>query len=215
MSEQDIDSDLGRLIDAIKNNHKVCAMGMSGGDRALPKPGEGDIDLFIYCSEIPEKAERQEILAACSAFIDQVNVGRFESERWGHGDGCSLDGVETWLMYFKAGEAVDDLETLLSGDYVWRTENYYYPLGRCAMWQTMRWLYDGNGFASKFNQRLGTYPVSLKKKVIFFHLDPLQDREDLTRAVTRKDVFFYHFALDLALDHFLQIIFALTIPSPK
>jgi hypothetical protein len=36
--------------------------------------------------------------------------------------------------------------------------------------------------------------------------------------VQRKDVFFFHFALDLALDHFLQVLFALNreyFPSRK
>ncbi len=46
----------------------------------------------------------------------------------------------------------------------------------------------------------------------------LADNEDLERAVQRKDLFFYHFALDLALDHFLQVLFALNntfFPSRK
>jgi len=46
----------------------------------------------------------------------------------------------------------------------------------------------------------------------------LGDREDLERAVVRKDVLFYHFALDLALDHYLQALFAVNrtyFPSRK
>ena len=36
----------------------------------------------------------------------------------------------------------------------------------------------------------------------------LGDTEDLERATLRGDALFYHFALDLALDHFLQALFA-------
>lgn len=46
----------------------------------------------------------------------------------------------------------------------------------------------------------------------------MEDVEDLERAAVRKDVLFYHFALDIALDHFLQALFALNrvyFPSRK
>ncbi|MPM89465.1 hypothetical protein SDC9_136574 [bioreactor metagenome] len=51
-----------------------------------------------------------------------------------------------------------------------------------------------------------------------FHSEQLRDTEDLERADARKDVLFYHFALDLALDHFLLVLFALNrvyFPSRK
>jgi hypothetical protein len=49
-------------------------------------------------------------------------------------------------------------------------------------------------------------------------LDELKDTEDLERAVVRKDVLFYHFAIDIAIDHFLQSLFAINrayFPSRK
>lgn len=55
-------------------------------------------------------------------------------------------------------------------------------------------------------------------KLIAFHLDQLRDVEDLERAVLRNDPLFFHFALDLALDHFLQALFAMNrryFPSRK
>jgi len=51
-----------------------------------------------------------------------------------------------------------------------------------------------------------------------YHLDELEDTEDLQRAVARKDVLFYHFAMDIAIDHFLQALFAINrtyFPSRK
>jgi hypothetical protein len=49
-------------------------------------------------------------------------------------------------------------------------------------------------------------------------LDKLEDTEDLKRAVVRKDVLFYHFAMDISIDHFLQALFAINktyFPSRK
>jgi len=51
-----------------------------------------------------------------------------------------------------------------------------------------------------------------------FHTEALCDTEDMERAAARGDVLFYHFALDIALDHFLQALFALNreyFPSRK
>ncbi len=127
-------------------------------------------------------------------------------------------GVETWLMYFTLAEARAELEAILAGRYLGRLDSYYYPIGRCAMWKTMRILYDPDGFLQSFKARLETYPEELAGAVVAHHVQALGDVEDLERAVRRKDVFFYHFALDLALDHFLQAAFALNreyFPSRK
>jgi hypothetical protein len=54
--------------------------------------------------------------------------------------------------------------------------------------------------------------------VINHHSKALGDIEDIERAVQRKDMLFFHFALDLALDDFLQTLFALNkayFPSRK
>jgi len=86
------------------------------------------------------------------------------------------------------------------------------------MWKAMRIFYDPDGFLQSFQQRLAEYPAALAKAVVHHHLDALEDVEDLERAVVRKDVLFYHFALDLALDHFLQALFAMNreyFPSRK
>jgi hypothetical protein len=35
---------------------------LSGGARPFPEPGEGDIDLFVYCTEVPARHEQRELL---------------------------------------------------------------------------------------------------------------------------------------------------------
>jgi hypothetical protein len=82
----------------------------------------------------------------------------------------------------------------------------------------MQSLYDPDGFLVSLQGRLRAYPQELAQALIAYHLQALEDGEDLERAVRRRDVFFFHFALDLALDHFLQALFALNreyFPSRK
>ncbi|HSK86708.1 MAG TPA: DUF4037 domain-containing protein [Anaerolineales bacterium] len=150
--------------------------------------------------------------------IEHVETGKLEGGHWGQGDCLLMAGVETWLLYFTVAEACAELEAILAGKYLGRLDSYYYPIGRCAMWRTMRSFYDPDGILKSFKQRLAEYPQSLRMAMIDHHLAALDDVEDLERAVGRRDVFFFHFALDLALDHFLQALFALNreyFPSRK
>jgi hypothetical protein len=213
-----IEISINKLIEAIARHPFVRAIGLSGGERPLPEPGEGDIDLFVYCTEIPDVSQRLDMLTALQDDLTQLRVGLVESGHWGQGDSLRLDGVETWLLYFTISEARAELDAILAGQYLERLDSYYYPIGRCAMWKTMRVFYDPDRVLRSFKKRLAEYPAALMTAVIDHHLEALRDAEDMERAVRRKDVFFYHFALDLALDHMLQALFALNqeyFPSRK
>jgi hypothetical protein len=218
MRAENIETGIRRLVDTLKNESWVSAVGLSGGDRPFPEPGQGDIDLFVYCREIPPKSQREAVLSTLDECIGPICAGRLQGGHWGQGDSCQIAGVETWLLYFTVEEARAELEDTLQGKHLWHVDHYYYPLGRCAMWKTMRVLYDPDGMLATFKTRLADYPAGLAKAVIDYHKAALGDVEDIERAVRRKDVFFYHFVLDLALDHFLQILFALNrtyFPSRK
>jgi len=213
-----IETVINKLVNALTHHSSIRAIGLSGGEGPLPKPGEGDIDLFVYCTEIPAGSERQEMLMSLRGEVGQVEIGKLTSGHWGQGDCMSIAGVETWLLYFTVAEARAELEAILAGKYLGRLDSYYYPIGRCAMWKSMRELYDPDGILGSFKQQLANYPQELQLAVSNYHLKALEDVEDLERAVARKDVFFFHFALDLALDHFLQALFALNkeyFPSRK
>ena len=214
----DIETAIDQLVQVVACHSAVRAIGLSGGERPLPKPGEGDIDLFVYCAEIPTDHERREVLLPLQGEIERLEMSRVESGHWGTGDCLWLAGVETWLLYFTLAEARAELAALLGGQYLGRSDSYYYPLGRCAMWKIMRVLYDPAGVLHSFKSRLTEYPAGLASAVVQHHLTALDDVEDLDRAVQRTDVLFFHFALDLALDHFLQTLFALNreyFPSRK
>lgn len=206
------------LIDSISTKEAVQSIGISGGKNQLLKAGDGDIDVFIYCDIIPEFEVRQAIINQLGDLLQESRINVFEGGHWGTGDFALINGVETWLMYFSVNTTLNDLEAILNGDYPDKLDNYYYPVGRCAMLKDINILYDRNGFLHSLKERLSEYPERLAKMLIQFHLNELEDIEDLERAVVRKDVLFYHFAMDIAIDHFLQALFAVNktyFPSRK
>lgn len=206
------------LFDQISALTEIQSIGISGGQAPLPQVGEGDIDVFIYCDTIPTIERRQAILGQMEERIQESKVNVFEGGHWGTGDFLLVNGIETWLMYFTVDETVTDLEAILKGEFPDKLENYYYPIGRCGMLRNIRVMYDRDSFLQDLKSRLAEYPDSLSRVLSVYHLNGLEDTEDLERAVMRKDVLFYHFALDLALDHFLQALFALNktyFPSRK
>jgi hypothetical protein len=213
-----IETGLNKLVSVLAQHNSIRAIGLSGGERPLPQPGEADIDLFVYCTAIPSKKEREEMFISLEGEIEQIEVGKLESGHWGQGDCFLLSGVETWLLYFTIEESRAELDAILDGQYLGRLDSYYYPIGRCAMWTAMQVFHDPDSFLRSIKQCLEEYPHELASAVLKHHLNALEDVEDLERAVQRKDVFFYHFAFDLALDHFLQASFALNrkyFPSRK
>jgi hypothetical protein len=209
---------LDTLIDNISKMKEVQSIGMSGSKTPLPKVGQGDIDIFIYGDEIPEIEKRQAIVEQMGDLLQEGRINVFERGHWGTGDLVLINGVETWLMYFTINESSKDVEAILNGEYPDKLDNYYYPIGRCAMLKDINILCDKNGYLYSLKKRLSEYPDGLAKTLIEYHLGELDDLEDLERAVTRKDVLFYHFAMDIAMDHFLQALFAINktyFPSRK
>ena len=209
---------LDRLVSQISGLDMVQSIGISGSKSPLPEKGEGDIDLFIYCDALPGPVPRQAVLNALHGIIGESRAGVLEGGRWGSGDFALLNGVETWLMYFTVGETLRDVESILSGEQPDKLDNYYYPVGRLAMLKNMTVLFDRSNFLQGLKSRLSKYPSKLREILATYHLNKLGDTEDLSRAVTRQDALFYHFALDIALDHFLQALFAMNstyFPSRK
>ncbi len=209
---------LKRLIDAVAIMEQVQAIGISGTIKPLPKAGEGDIDIFIYCTDIPGEAQRRAMLDRFGMILDGSKIGVFAGGHWGVGDYTEINGVETWLMYFTMDEASCEIEDILGGSKPGRADGYFFPVARLAMLKNMNIMFERDGFLQSIKDRLAVYPEELAKKSIVYHLEQLDDAEDLLRAVTREDPLFYHFALEPMLDHLLMALFALNreyFPSRK
>jgi hypothetical protein len=205
------------LINKISTLNEVESIGKCGG-KEFPASNESDIDIFVFCTAIPEVDKRESKIKEIEYGINNVNINAFEGELWGNGDFINVGDMEVCVMYFTIAKTKSYIESILNCEHLDRVHNYFYPTGRCATIKNMHILYEKNGFIVSMKERLSIYPAILAKKMIERHLPRLNDTEDLERAVFRKDVLFYHFALDISIDHFLQILFALNncfFPSRK
>ena len=205
---QENTQNFNRLIAAVAEMPEVMSVGKSGS-AALPKAGEGDIDIFVFCDTVPGIQKRQAAAESLDVAFTEIHLSASPGKHWGTCDYVFFGGMEVCLMYFPIAGIDAEMESTLSGARPNREDNYFYPTGRCASFVTMHILCDKQGYLAAMQKRLRVYPETLAARLIRYHLEALKDPEDLERAVSRKDALFYHFALDLALDHFLQALFAL------
>ena len=206
-----------QLICAVSEINGVLSIGKSGGDK-LPLFNESDIDIFIFCDEIPTTMSRQSALMKLGTVISEMKLSETGGAFWGVCDFVTVADTEVCLMYFTIADMDNDINAVLSGSRLGREREYFYPTGRCATFVSMHILYDMNGYIAGMKEKLAVYPISLSKKLYAFHIGKINNTEDFYRAVEREDVLFYHSTLETALDHFLQALFAVNkcfFPSRK
>ncbi|MEA5048437.1 MAG: DUF4037 domain-containing protein [Eubacteriales bacterium] len=205
------------LLTATTSLSSVRAVGKTGGSQ-LPADSESDVDLFVFCERIPTRNAREEMLSSLISTITIDRLGDFEDTHWGLVDSLRIGSLEVYLMYFTIRTFSDSLEAILRGDRLDREANYFYPTGRCASILGMHVFYDPDCYLKDWKQRLDRYPESLAQALISHHAALMDDAEDFRRAVRRGDTLFFHATLDLAIEHFLQTLFALNhvyFPSRK
>ena len=212
-----LESSFQALVDVLTRLDGVRAIGKTGG-AALPKDGFGDIDLFVFCERLPDLAEREALYQSLAETCSVVEYGEVEHPHWGLVDSLLLAETETYPMFFPKDPFVESIHSILRGERTQREANYFYPTGRCASILGMYSSYDPNGLIAELKQVCSDYPDLLRNALINAHLPKVDDEEDFQRAIRRGDVLFYHATLDLALDSFLQALFALNrvyFPSRK
>jgi hypothetical protein len=205
---------LNIIAGALSAHPLITAAGLCGTPEDIAGGEGGDIDIFVYCTKIPPAEERRMLLPEYS---DAYAPGE-SSGRWGVCDLVYIGGAEVWLMFVSEQDTVNEIKAILAGSMPGKVDNYYYPVGRLATIKNMQTLYDRSGFIKSLKDMVAVYPDGLAETLFKYHAEALSDTEDLTRAAQRGDVLFYHFALDLVLDHLLQALFALNrvyFPSRK
>jgi len=204
------------LINKISNMDKIQSIGKTGSP-GLPFFNESDVDIFIFCDEIPEMELRLKTYKSVTYGIT-VKTNELEGKHWGIMDFVDIDGLEICLMYFTIEKAEMEIDEILKGNRLQKEDGYFYPIGRCATLYSINVICDKTNFLKKIKEKLSVYPKTLHDKNVEYHLSELNDTEDLERAVKMQDVLFYHFALDIFLDHYLQLLFSLNYcyyPSRK
>jgi len=205
------------LIDEIRKIDGVASIGKSGGE-TIPIQNENDIDVFIFCSHIPNAQTRKTAVKKVESAVSKITISETAGRFWGVCDFVTIENTEICLMYFNISDMNDEIESVLNGSRLDRENEYFYPTGRCATFLSMYVLYDKTGYISNMKEKLSVYPIVLSKKLYDHHVGKINDNEDFERAIARKDTIFYHSTLELAIDHFLQALFALNqcyFPSRK
>ena len=195
-------------IDILSALDGVLAIGKSGGE-ALPDNNESDIDVFVFCDRTPDLAARLAAFNKPGLPLSNVkfseNTGRF----WGVCDFASLGEADLCIMYFTIENINEEIESALQGLRPDRIDEYFYPTGRCATILSLHVLYDKTAYIAKMKEKLSQYPLSLSDTLFHYHIRKINDEEDFQRAVARGDVLFFHSILEIAMDHYLQALFAL------
>lgn len=205
------------LINTVRDINGVLSIGKSGGEN-IPAQNESDIDIFIFCSQIPDAKTRKESLSKLDSAISNMKISETGGTFWGVCDFITLNDTEICLMYFTISDMDNEIESVLNGSRLERENEYFYPTGRCATFLSMYILYDKNGYITSVKEKLSEYPASLSEKLYNYHIGKMNNEEDFERAVTRQEVVFYHSVLENSIDHFLQALFALNkcfLPSRK
>lgn len=202
-----IKSSFEQLLLTLRESGYFHAIGKTGG-ASLPQDGFSDIDLFLFCGVIPARAVRESILGSLGDSIEITGFGEQEHPHWGLVDSILIGEQEVYLMHFTAEPFQNSIESILRGERTEREENYFYPTGRISSILGMHTFFDPCGYLAGLKERILVYPDALQRAILSRCLPKMNDEEDFMRAIRREDVLFYHSTLDLALDRFLQALFA-------
>lgn len=206
--------ELARLICAIDESMSAAR---TDDAKEEPRAGESDVDIFVFCSEIPPIDTREAVYrkaAELGVIVKQMCV--CENCVWGTGDMLEIDGVDVMPMYFTKRETDSFASEIAAGKRVYN-EGGFYPVGRLMSFIQMTPL-CGDGYAGSLKAKWQTYSEKLRRAMISEHMGRLWQDEDFTRASQRRDPVYLHQVLESALDSALLVLYAVNrtyFPSRK
>lgn len=205
------------LITRISSDTRIMGIGQTGSLTEELVPGKSDIDLFVLCTQIPSKKERQ-------AFYDSMKMHDFSLQmevcsggQWGYGDILTMDGIDVMPMYFTIAEMRNYLTEVLECRHL-EKDGRFYPVGRLASICAIHILQEKEEAWTSLKNMVNEKPRSFFEAWFQNEIMQVIDEEDLGRCELRKDVIFYHQVLENALDHLLQALYAVNrtyFPSRK
>ncbi len=187
-----------------------------GGSRAGSNFDEkSDYDLYLYCSQVPDPALRQEILEQYCSYIELGN------NFWELEDDCRLkNGIDIDILY----RSLDDFQAGLAAVVEQGEAHNGYTT---CMWHNLlnsRILYDENGQLAALKARFSVpYPENLQKNIILRNRKllsgflPSYDGQ-VQKAVLRRDQVAINHRIAAFMESYFDIIFAmngLTHPGEK
>ena len=205
------------LVCEISKCKEVKGIAQTGDINVILVPGQSDIDLFVLCTDIPEKKERELIYSAFAGQYSDCSMNVCNGGMWGYGDILVINGIEVMPMYFTVKEMMLYVEETLQGKHLGMSGGFY-PTGRLSSIETINILYEEDSVWSDMKAMVKRPPAELFHKLFQFHISRVLNEEDLGRVILRKEALFYHQVLENSLDHMLQALYALNhtyFPSRK
>jgi len=131
------------LIPALSALPGVRSIGKSGGVE-IPVGSGSDIDIYVFCDQIPVEAERDTAARPFGDVAEVIHLG--ESKHWGVNDLHRAYGVEVFVMYHAIESTVAYVDSVLTGERPDREDGFFYPTGKCATLNNMGIFCDEGGF---------------------------------------------------------------------
>lgn len=206
-----------KLVSLLSTCDKIKGIGQTGSLDAELIPGKSDIDLFVLCSEIPIREERNKCYESIQSEIFDLKMEVCSGGQWGYGDILTVDGIDVMPMYFTIREMHKYLEEILDCKHL-EKEGGFYPVGRAASIATIHILNEKENTWTNMKDIVNQKPKKFFKKWYENEIRQVLDEEDLGRSELRKEVLFFHQVLENALDHLIQSLYAVNeryFPSRK
>ena len=187
-----------------------------GGSRSGSNYDESsDYDLYIYCTNIPDKDVRKLILDKYCSYIE------LENQFWEVEDNCTLsDGIDIDIIYRNINDFENNIENVVEKH---QASNGY----TTCFWHNLKnskVLYDPHKEFHKMQERFSVpFPKELKENIILKNFRlltgnlPSYDKQIL-KAFTRGDFVSVNHRIAAFIESYFDIIFAvneLTHPGEK
>lgn len=195
------------LVELLSKCETIYGIGQTGDINAPLIPGKSDIDLFVLCKEVPSKEEREAMYQKLLGKYESLEMQVCSGGIWGYGDIFICDGIDVMPMYFTIDEMRGYIEEVLAGKHL-EKEGRFYPIGRLASIETINVLFDREETWGHIVELVKNHPQDLFDMWYGSEIWRVIDEEDLSRAVLRHEVLFYHQVVEEFLDHFLQALYA-------
>jgi hypothetical protein len=183
------------LVSTLAKIDVVKGIGQTGDMNVQLIPGKSDIDLFVLCSTIPSKDERQALYATLQPACFKLQMEVCQGGLWGYGDILLVDGIDIMPMYFTVSEMREYLEEVLQCKHLGKTGRFY-PVGRLASVSSINILYETFDTWTALVRMVNSKPYSFFKEWFESEISQVLDEEDLGRAILRKEVLFFHQVLE-------------------
>lgn len=185
---------------------EVEAIALGGSRAGQNYDASSDYDIYVYVSNLPEQAVREQILDKYCSYMEIHNAF------WEVEDDCTLkDGVDIDIVYRSLPDFLQGIENVVLKH---QAGTGY----TTCMWHnlvTCRILYDGTGVLTEAQNRFDVaYPDELQQQIIAKNRKLLQGmlpsyEGQIKKAWQRQDLVAVNHRIAAFLESYFEIIFAL------